>query len=197
MGERIEALRIVTRCKSVAELVEAFEPYVEDDTCFIPNRHARPVGTEIAFSIRLADNTTMLRGTGTVREMWTDDQNPFGRPGMRLAISRIAPQSRALYERMRTRGVPTAAPVEKAERVRRNIQTVRDFSLESEDKPRKRKQPRAGRGSMEPLTKPGVPIMIMEGGSSTAVAVAPLIWRWWLAVVAFVLVVVCALHFFA
>lgn len=165
--------------------MEAFEPYVDGDTCFIPNRHARPVGTEIAFSIRLADNTTMLRGTGTVREHWTDDQNPFGRPGMRLAISRIAPQSRALFERLRTRGVP----VEKPARVQRNVQIVRDFSLESEDRPRKRKQPRAGRASMEPLTKPGVPIMIIEGGSSTAVAVAPLIWRWWIAVVAFALVV--------
>lgn len=192
MGERIEALRIVTRCKSAAELVEAFEPYVDDDTCFIPNRAARPVGTEIAFSIRLADNTTMLRGTGTVRELWSDDQNPFGRPGMRLAISRIAPQSRALYERLRTRG----APAPKQERVRRNVQTVRDFSLESEDKPRHRK-PRQGRASMEPLTKPGVPVMIMDPGSSTAVAVAPLLWRWWIGVVLFAIVVVCALHFIA
>ena len=62
MADRIEALCIVTRCKSVDELVQAFEPFVDGETCFIPNKRGRPVGTEIAFSIRLADNASVLRG---------------------------------------------------------------------------------------------------------------------------------------
>ena len=111
MGDRIEALRIVTRCHSVAELVAAFEPYVDGDSCFIPVQRARPVGTEIAFSIRLADGTPLLRGAGVVRDMWTDDANPFGRPGMRLSISRIAPQSRALYERLKPRRQETESSI--------------------------------------------------------------------------------------
>lgn len=209
MGERIEALRIVTRCASVAELVAAFEPYVDGERCFIPTRHGRPVGREIAFSIRLADGTSVLRGAGTVSDVWTDDANPFGRPGIRIAIARIAPQSRALWARLlprhqhETSAIPITRLFEKTERAEvreRDQKTVEmpplDFALETEEMtplPRRLRRTRPPRPSHRmgilPITRPGVPVLIADPGSSTAVSVAPLLWRWWLAVVAFALVV--------
>lgn len=205
MADRIEALRIVTRCKTVDELVAQFEPFVDGETCFIPNRHGRPVGTEIAFSIRLADNTSVLRGAGTVRDHWTDDANPFGRPGMRIAITRIAPQSRALYARLVPRkandtgsAIPITSLMDKtvrAEVAERGVKTVAmaplDFAIVEEPPRRARPQrpPRATLKGMPPLTPPNVPVLVIDQSSSTAVAVAPLLWRWWLAVVALALVV--------
>jgi hypothetical protein len=205
MADRIEALRIVTRCKSVDELVQAFEPFVDGETCFIPNKRGRPVGTEIAFSIRLADNTSVLRGAGVVRDHWTDDANPFGRPGIRIAITRIAPQSRAVYARLvprPSRDTSSAVPImrlmektERAEVAERGVKTIAmaplDFAIVEEPPRRARPQrpPRATLKGTPPLTPPNVPVLVVDQNSSTAVAVAPLLWRWWLAVVAFALVV--------
>ncbi len=196
MGDRIEALRVVTRCASVDELIAEWEPFVDGETIFIPHRHVREVGTEVAFSLRLADKTAVLRGAGMVRDAWHDDANPFGRSGMRIAISRIAPQSRGVFARLKPRkldttSIPITALNEKTVRAQvhtRHLKTEREEPL-----PRRRRSrpPPASVRGMRPITRPGeVPVLVLDHGSSVGIAVAaPLLWRWWFGVVAFALAV--------
>jgi hypothetical protein len=207
MGMRIEALRILTGCRSVDDLIAEYEPFVDGETLFIPHHHVRPVGTEVAFSLRLADHTAVLRGGGRVVDAWTDDANPFGRTGMRIEISRIAPQSRAVFARLSprrhvTRSVPVTALSEKTVRaavLSRHLKTEREEPLPRRAR-RSRPPPASVRG-MRPITRPGMrhetnaPIAVVDHASSMAIAVgvAPLVWRWWLGVLAFVLLVVMLL----
>jgi hypothetical protein len=204
MRDRIEALRIVTGCASVDELIDEWEPFVDGKTLFVPHNHVRPVGTEVAFSLRLADKTPVLRGAGIVADAWHDDANPFGRSGMRVAISRIAPQSRGVFARLAprqrdTQSVPITALAEKTVRAAvhaRHLQTEREEPL-----PKRASRPAlASVRGMRPITRPtrpvtDVPVLVADHGSSTAIAVgvAPLLWRWWFGVVAFALAVAMVL----
>jgi hypothetical protein len=93
-----EAMRIVTGCKTPEQFVGMFHRFCDAKTCFIPTRDTRPVGTELAFSLRLVDGTPMLRGNCVVKAPSDDRMNPYQRPGVVLGIDTLSPDSEALFE---------------------------------------------------------------------------------------------------
>jgi hypothetical protein len=94
-------MRIVTKFSTTEEFVHSFSRFCTETSCFIPSAHAKNVGVETGFSIRLADGTPMLRGLCVVLESFTDDENPFKRRGVRLGIRKLTPESKALFYRLR------------------------------------------------------------------------------------------------
>lgn len=93
-------MRIVTRCKTPEQFIAAFHRFCDAKTCFIPSIETRPVGSALAFSLRLADGTPMLRGSCIVKAAWKTNDNEFKRPGVQLEITKLHPESAALYEQM-------------------------------------------------------------------------------------------------
>jgi hypothetical protein len=94
----LEAMRIVTGCKTAEQFVAVFHRFCDAKTCFIPSRDPRPVDTQLAFSLRLLDGTPMLRGTCVVQAAYDDHMNPYKRRGMVLALDTMTPESEALFE---------------------------------------------------------------------------------------------------
>lgn len=79
-----------------------FRRFCNPTSCFIPSLSTRPVGMETAFSIRLADQTPVMRGIGVVLDAWSDGNNQFGRPGILLGIKRLAADSLETFQRLVT-----------------------------------------------------------------------------------------------
>jgi hypothetical protein len=96
----LESMRIVTGCKTPAQFVAVFQRFCDAKTCFIPSIDTRPVGSALAFSLRLADGTPMLRGTCIVKAAWKTNENQFKRPGVQLEIKKLSAESAALYDQM-------------------------------------------------------------------------------------------------
>ncbi len=94
------AMKIVTRCTSVEQFIATYHRFCAPSSCFIPSLDSREIGREAAFSLRLADGTPLLRGLCVVLSSWTTPVNPFGRPGMHIALVRMTPESRALYDQL-------------------------------------------------------------------------------------------------
>ena len=98
--KKLDAIRIVTRCTDVEQFLTMFRRFCTPTSCFIPSLTTRPVGMETAFSIRLADQTPVMRGLGVVLAAWNTADNPFGRPGVHLGIQRLAPESLETFQRL-------------------------------------------------------------------------------------------------
>lgn len=98
--KKLDAIRIVTRCTDVEQFLTMFRRFCTPTSCFIPSLTTRPVGMETAFSIRLADQTPVMRGLGVVLAAWKTGDNPFGRPGVHLGIKRLAPESLETFQRL-------------------------------------------------------------------------------------------------
>jgi hypothetical protein len=96
----LESMRIVTGCKTPEQFVAAFHRFCDAKTCFIPTPDTRPVGRALAFSLRLADGTPMLRGTCVVKDVWKSKDNPFKRAGVRLEIQKLSEDSAVLFDFM-------------------------------------------------------------------------------------------------
>jgi hypothetical protein len=96
----LEAIKIVTRCTSRAQFVAMFRKFCDATSCFIPSPTTRPAGLATAFSIRLADNTALLRGHGVVLESWSTADNPFKRPGVHLGIHQLTNDSLDLFDEL-------------------------------------------------------------------------------------------------
>lgn len=100
MVNKTRGLRIATRCLTLDHFVATFHRFCDAQTVFISTLTPRTVGLETAFSIELADDTPALRGVGVVLESWTSAQNPFGRPGLKLGIKRLATESEPIFDRL-------------------------------------------------------------------------------------------------
>lgn len=96
----LESMRIVTGCRTAEQFITAFHRFCDAKTCFIPSVDTRPIGSTLAFSLRLADGTPMLRGTCVVKAAWKTKDNQFKRPGVQLEITKLSAESAALYEHM-------------------------------------------------------------------------------------------------
>jgi Tfp pilus assembly protein PilZ len=96
----VKGLKIVTRCVTVDELVAAFWKFCTPTTCFIPTKDSRRIGIETLFSLRLADGTVVVRGLCVVRDVWTTDENPFGRAGIQVSVIRISDDTKDVYTRI-------------------------------------------------------------------------------------------------
>ncbi|MCX5741139.1 MAG: hypothetical protein NT062_01430, partial [Proteobacteria bacterium] len=99
--QKIKAMRIATRCATIDEFVAGFHAFCDDATCFIPTLGMRPLGLETAFSIQLADGAPVLRGMCVVLDAWATADNPYKRPGLRVGLQRLTPDSSAIIERLK------------------------------------------------------------------------------------------------
>lgn len=94
----LESMRIVTGCRTPEQFVATFHRFCDTKTCFIPTPDTRPIGSALAFSLRLADGTPMLRGTCIVKDVWTTKDNPFKRVGVQLEIQKLSEDSAVLFD---------------------------------------------------------------------------------------------------
>src|SRR3954464_14849924 len=94
-------LRIKLRYDDIEVMVQRFATNVGKSGLFLPTKSLQPVGAEIKFELRLADDTPALVGLGRVKlAQAPDPNNPKGAFGMTIELMRVTPQSRALILRM-------------------------------------------------------------------------------------------------
>lgn len=108
------ALRIKLRYDSAEALAERFAPHVGRSGLFLPTRVLQPIGTEIKFELRLANDQPVLRGLGRVRSVKEPDpEHPTAAYGLGLELMRVTPESRELIlkllARRRQLGLPDVA----------------------------------------------------------------------------------------
>jgi hypothetical protein len=110
---KTRALCVATRCTSVDQFVATFHRFCgEDQTFFVATMTSRPVGLETPFSIQLADKQPVLRGLCIVLDAWDTPDNRYKRPGIRLGIKRLTPESQIVFDRLKA---AAASPVAMAE----------------------------------------------------------------------------------
>ncbi|ACL64958.1 2-alkenal reductase [Anaeromyxobacter dehalogenans 2CP-1] len=106
---------------SVDEFTERFAVNISRGGIFIRTREPRPVGTLLAFDLRLQGGETVIRGRGVVRWIREErpDAHPPTAPGMGVQFTWLDERSQALVERMAARkelrgaapGVGAPAPI--------------------------------------------------------------------------------------
>lgn len=77
-----------------------FHRFSDETSFFVATMNQRPVGLETPFSIQLADRRPVLQGTCVVLAAWPTPDNPFKRPGVRLGIRRLTPDSQGVFDRL-------------------------------------------------------------------------------------------------
>lgn len=102
---------IATRCTSVEQFIQMFHRFVDEESFFVSTLNTRPPGLETSFSVQLVDGTPVLRGLCTVMQSWTDGQNPFKTPGVRLGIKRLTANSMVVFEQLLIARTTAKAPV--------------------------------------------------------------------------------------
>jgi hypothetical protein len=120
-------LRIKLRYDDVEAMLQRFATNVGKSGLFLPTRSIQPIGAEIKFELRLADDTPALVGLGRVKAATPPDpDHPKVAFGMAIELMRVTPQSRALILRMLERrramglpelNLPTAADIDAARRL--------------------------------------------------------------------------------
>src|SRR5262245_13796505 len=105
-------MRIATRYASIPELVAKMHRYCDGTSLFVATPDTRDIGTEAPFALQLADATQALRGWCVVLDAWTTPDNPFRKPGVRLGLNRLTPESRAVLAQLQEarRASSAAAP---------------------------------------------------------------------------------------
>lgn len=108
---RVRGFTIATQCKTLDELIARYRDRVDERSILVPAVEGRDIGSECAFAILLADKQVALAGTCKVLERYRDANNPFGRPGMRLGIQRLGPESERVFARLvASRTPPRTSP---------------------------------------------------------------------------------------
>jgi hypothetical protein len=105
-----KALCVATRCTTAEQFIETFHRFCDEQSFFVATMNVRPVGLETPFSIQLADKTPVLRGLCVVLAAWTNHANEYKRPGIRLGIKRLTPESEAVFYQLQA--MRTSAPQE-------------------------------------------------------------------------------------
>nr|MBA3500593.1 hypothetical protein [Deltaproteobacteria bacterium] len=105
-----KALCVATRCTSAQQFIETFHRFCDEQSFFVATMNMRTVGLETPFSIQLADKTPVLRGLCVVLAAYTTAANPYKRPGIRLGIRRLTPESEAVFYQLQA--MRTATPQE-------------------------------------------------------------------------------------
>ena len=93
-GSRGTLLRIASHCADRDKFLLVFCRFADEKGIFIPTRLPKAQGTEARFAITIAGGEAVLAGFGRVAECFSDKQNRFKRPGMRIEFSRIDEASR-------------------------------------------------------------------------------------------------------
>ncbi|MDQ3368256.1 MAG: hypothetical protein M3680_22760, partial [Myxococcota bacterium] len=97
---KTKALCVATRCTSAEQFVASFHRFCDAESFFVATLNLRPVGLETPFSIQLADRTPVLRGLCVVLAAWTTPANEYKRPGIRLGIKRLTPDSEVVFAQL-------------------------------------------------------------------------------------------------
>ena len=86
--------------KTVEDFKLRFAPNLSRGGVFIRTREPKPVGTTVAFELRLSTGEKVLRGEGVVRSVEAEDlsASPPRSPGMAVQFTRLETASRALIE---------------------------------------------------------------------------------------------------
>ncbi|HEU4731167.1 MAG TPA: hypothetical protein VFT22_24910 [Kofleriaceae bacterium] len=131
-------LRIKLRYDDVEGMLQRFATNVGKSGLFLPTRSIQPVGSEVKFELRLADDTPALVGLGRVKATTPPDPDqPKAAFGMTIELMRVTPQSRALILRMLERrralglpdiSLPTAADIDAARRAEAVAGPARDLA---------------------------------------------------------------------
>src|SRR5215467_7397541 len=94
-------LRIKLRYDNVDAMVQRFAANVGKSGIFLPTKSIQPIGSEIKFELRLADDTVVIVGLGRVRAARPPDpEAPRAVFGMAVELLRVTRESRALILRM-------------------------------------------------------------------------------------------------
>ena len=95
------ALRVKVRYPDVETFVERFAVNVGRSGLFIPTPTPKPIGSEVRFEVRLADDRAVLIGQGLVR--WIREPAPErsrATTGMAIELQRVSRASRDVLMRM-------------------------------------------------------------------------------------------------
>ena len=98
--------RIKLRFTDVETFIATFAPNVARNGIFLHSKMPRPVGTDVRFEVRLADDQVMLVGVGVVRHVTAEPPaniaggRTAGTSGMTIAFARITKDSRELITRI-------------------------------------------------------------------------------------------------
>ncbi|MBL0219257.1 MAG: hypothetical protein IPQ07_35980 [Myxococcales bacterium] len=119
-------LRIKLRYDDVESMVQRFAPNVGKSGLFLPTKSLQPVGAEVKFELRIADDTPVLVGLGRVKAAKAPDPAaPRAAFGMAIELMRVTRESREVILRMLERrkqlslpevGIPMPADIDAARR---------------------------------------------------------------------------------
>ena len=119
-------LRIKLRYDDVESMVQRFAPNVGKSGLFLPTKSLQPVGAEVKFELRIADDTPVLVGLGRVKAAKPPDPaSPRSAFGMAIELMRVTRESREVILRMLARrkemalpeiGIPMPADIDAARR---------------------------------------------------------------------------------
>ncbi|HEX5059740.1 MAG TPA: PEGA domain-containing protein [Kofleriaceae bacterium] len=110
--KKTKGMCIATRCTSVEQFIQMFHRFVDEESFFVSTLNTRAPGLETSFSVQLQDGTPVLRGLCVVMQAWTDGNNPFKTPGVRLGIKRLTANSMVVFEQLLiTRSAAKPPPV--------------------------------------------------------------------------------------
>lgn len=128
------ALRIKLRYDDVESMVQRFACNVGRAGLFLPTRSLQPIGTEVKFELRIANDTPVLVGLGRVKSVKAPDPaNPKAAFGMAIELMRVTREAREIIIRLIERrrqlglpevGIPMPEDVEAARRMDVDTQPV-------------------------------------------------------------------------
>src|SRR5262245_34959571 len=94
-------LRIKLRYDDVDAMVQRFAPNVGKSGLFLPTKAMQPIGTEIKFELRLANDQPVLVGLGRVKVVKEPDpDHPRATFGLGVELMRVTRESRDLIMKM-------------------------------------------------------------------------------------------------
>jgi Tfp pilus assembly protein PilZ len=107
-------LRIKLRYDDLDAMVQRFAPNVGKSGLFLPTKTVQPIGAEVKFELRLANDTPVLVGLGRVKHVRpADPANPKAAFGMAIELMRVTREGREviirMIERRRALGLPDVA----------------------------------------------------------------------------------------
>jgi hypothetical protein len=106
--------KIGTRCANRQDFVLAFAPFVDAFTLFIPVPAELPLtsGRVVTVEITLREGQLVFRARAQVLDVYADDKNRFGRPGVRFRLREMVGESQAVHQLLlRQRAAQPPPPV--------------------------------------------------------------------------------------
>src|SRR6476619_5358950 len=94
-------LRIKLRYDDLDAMVQRFASNVGKSGLFLPTKSVQPIGTEVKFELRLANDVPVLVGLGRVKHVKPfDAARPKAAFGMSIELMRVSREGREVIIRM-------------------------------------------------------------------------------------------------